>query len=329
MKTVRGWMESTARAMATLLLAAAAASPGTAAAYPGKPVRIVVPISPGSATDVVVRVVAEKLSAALKQPVVVENRPGAGTTLAAAAVAREQADGHTLLANSTAHTVVPWIYPKLPYDAERDFAPVATLASLPNVLVVPAAKGLRSVQDVLQAARAQPLALNYASAGTGTSTHLAAEKFRLATGIAATHVPYKGTPEALAATVAGDVDFFFAPVSSVLPHIKTGALLALAVSGSSPAPGLPNLRRLADAGVPGADAEFWIGLFAPKGTPAAVVERLNREVNAILARPEVAEKLTTLGATPRSMSASSFGALVRSDLQAHRDLVRAAGLKAD
>jgi tripartite-type tricarboxylate transporter receptor subunit TctC len=234
-----------------------------------------------------------------------------------------------LLANSTAHTVVPWIYPKLPYDAQRDFAAVATLASLPNVLVVPASKGYRSVNDVLQAARARPNALNYASAGSGTSTHLAAEKFRLATGIAAVHVPYKGTPEALAATVAGDVDFFFAPASSVLPHIKSGALVALSVSASSQAPGLPNVRTLSDAGVPGADAEFWIGLFAPKGTPASVINRLNREVHAILAMPDVVEKLAALGATPRPMSASSFDAMVRSDLQAHRELVRATGLKPD
>jgi len=323
------WKRTAASGFAVLLCVLTATTPAAAADYPTRPVRVVVPISPGSATDVVVRVVAEKLATVLKQPVIVENRPGAGTTIAAGAVAREAADGYTLLANSTAHTVVPWTYARLSYNAEKDFVGVATLVTLPNVLVVSSAKGYHSVQELLQAARARPGALNYASAGSGTSTHLAAEKFRLATGIVATHVPYRGTPEALTATVAGEVDFFFAPATSVLPHIRSGALTALAISGTSAAPGLPHVRRLAEAGLSNADAEFWVGLFAPAGTPVDVVQRLNREINSALAAPEVVEKLAALGATPRPMSAAAFEALLRADFQANRELVRATGLRAD
>jgi len=319
--------------LASVALAPAAfcASPGAGAegAYPVKPIRIIVPISPGSATDMVVRVVAERLQAALGQAIVVENRVGAGTTIGTAAVAREAPDGYTLLAQSTAHTVIPWIYPRLPYKVDRDFAAVATLATLPNVLVAPEAKGYRTVRDLVRAAKARPGVLNYGSAGRGTSTHLAAEKFRLATGIAAVHVPYKGTPEALNATIAGDVDYFFAPITSAMAQVQSGKLVALGVAASDRAPAMPGVPTLSEAGISNANIDFWIGLLAPAGTPAKVIERLNREVGVALSSKSVADRLAGVGATPRVMSPRAFDDLIRKDLRANGELVKKAAITAD
>ena len=263
--------------------------------YPSKPVRFIVPFSAGSGTDIAARAVGEVMSRGLGQPVVIENRPGAGGTIAAAAVAKGEADGHTVLVPSSGHAVNPALYPNLPYDTLKDLAGVTPLVAMPNVLVVSPARGWKSVADLVAAAKAKPGALNYASAGVGSATHFNAEKFRLQAGLTAVHVPFKGTPEAMTDVVGGRSDWFFAPLSSALPLIRDGKLQALAVSTARRSALLPDVPTTVEAGVPGSDYTFWVALVVPAATPAAAVARLQQEAAKALATPELVERLAKLG----------------------------------
>src|SRR6185436_2381202 len=266
-----------------------------AAAWPAKPLRAIVPVGAGSSTDIVHRLVLEKLSAGLGQPIVVENRVGAGGTIGTAAVAKAEADGYTLLASGSAHTIAPALYKSLPYDPARDFAPVVPLGISPSVLVVSPAKGIESAEALVAAAKAHPGALNFSSVGVGTATHLSAERFVSSAGIQAVHVPFKGGAEAMLEVIAGRVDFFFGPIALVLPHIREGKLRALAVNGSSRNSVLPDVPTLGEAGVARAEYPIWFALFVPARTPAEVVNRLNRETLTALRVPKVREKLASLG----------------------------------
>jgi tripartite-type tricarboxylate transporter receptor subunit TctC len=319
------------RTFRTLLIAlatlAAWAPPAHAQPWPSKPVKLVVPFTPGSATDIIARTLGERLSAALGQPVVVENRAGAGGTIGAAAVAQAAPDGYTLLVQSSGHTVNPHIYTSLPYDTLRDFAGVTPLVTLPNVLIVSPGKGYRSVADLVAAAKAKPGALNYASAGTGSATHMNSEKFRVAAGIDAVHVPMKGTPEAITETISGRVDWFFAPLVSAGPMIKDGKALALGVGTSQRSALLPDVPTTVEAGVPGSDYTFWIGLFAPAKTPREIVDRLQQEVVKVMNSPETKERLASLGAEPWTMSSAAFDDYVKQELAANASIVKAAGIK--
>jgi tripartite-type tricarboxylate transporter receptor subunit TctC len=308
-----------------LALAATAAS---AQAYPSKPVKLVVPFSAGSGTDIAARAVGEVLARNLGQPVVVENRPGAGGTIAAAAVAKGEADGHTILVPSSGHAVNPSIYPTLPYDTLKDLTGVTPLVSMPNVLVVNPSRGWKTVADLVAAAKAKPGALNFASAGMGSATHFNAEKFRLQAGIDAVHVPFKGTPEAISDIVGGRSDFFFAPLSSALPLIREGRLQALAVSTARRSSLLPEVPTTVEAGVPGSDYSFWVAFVVPAATPAAVVARLQQETAKALATPELVEKLAKLGAEPFVMGSAEFNAFIRSEVEVGARVAKAAGLKA-
>ena len=310
--------------LALALVATAAFAQG----FPSKPIKLIVPFSAGSGTDIVARTVGEAMAKGLGQPVVVENKPGAGGTLAAAAVARGEADGHTVLVPSSGHAVNPSIYPNLSYDTLKDLTGVTPLVAMPNVLVVSPARGWKNVADLEAAAKAKPGALNYASAGVGSATHFNAEKFRLQAGLDAVHVPFKGTPEAISDIIGGRCDWFFAPLSSALPLIRDGKLQALAVSTARRSSLLPDVPTTVEAGVPGSDYTFWVAFVVPAATPAAAVQRLQQEAAKALAQPELIEKLAKIGAEPMLMPSAEFNVFIRNEVEVAARVAKAANLKA-
>ena len=291
-------------------------------------ITIIVPFTPGSATDVTARLVGEKLAAALGTLVVIQNRPGAGGTIGAAQVAKAPPDGYTLLVHSAGHLVNSAIYPNLGYDTLKDFAGVAPLATLPNVLVTAPGR-FADVADLVRQAKAAPGKLDYASAGNGSATHMNAEVFRLAAGIAAQHVPFRGTPEAMTETMSGRIDWFFAPLVSSLSLIRDGKLKALAVGTATRSPVLPQVPTTVEAGVPGSQYQFWVGLFAPAKTPRPIVDRLNAEIAKMMAAPDVRERLAQLGAEPFVMPPAAFDAFLVSETAKAQDIVRKAGIRFD
>jgi tripartite-type tricarboxylate transporter receptor subunit TctC len=311
-----------------VLLASATAPAAWAQAWPSKPVRIIVPFTPGSGTDIIARSVGEKLSAALGQPFIIDNRPGAGGTIGASQVAKSPADGYTLLVHSAGHAANAAIYPNLNYDTVNDFAGISLLATLPNVMVVPPGR-YKNVHDVIATAKAKPGTLNYGSAGAGSATHMNAEKFRASAQFDAVHVPFKGTPEALTETMAGRIDFFFAPLVSALPLIKDKRLTALAVGSAKRSSLLPDVPTTVEAGVPNSEFNFWIGMLAPANTPKDVIARLNQEVQKVLQLPEVRERFASLGAEPQPTSAAQFDAFIKSEVVSLGAIVKAAGIKAN
>ena len=300
-----------------------------AQAWPTKPLRGVVPVGAGSSTDIVHRLVLEQLSAALGQPIVVENRTGAGGTIGTAVVAKAEPDGHTLLANGLAHTIAPALYKSLPYDAARDFVPVVPVGISPSVLVVSPARGIKTVQSLVTAAKARPGALNFSSVGIGTATHLSAERFASSAGIEVVHVPFKGGAEAMLDVVAGRVDFFFGPVALVLAQVRDKKLLGLAVNSTNRSATLPDVPTLHEAGYPGAEYPIWFGLFAPAKTPQAIVEKLNQETLKVLQLRGLREKLSGLGVDPMPMTPVDFKLFVAKEFALNASLAKQAGLKAE
>jgi len=316
--------------MRSILLAGLLALSGSAAlaqAYPSRPIKFLVPFSPGSGTDIIARTVGEAMSKNIGQPVIVENKPGAGGTIAAAQVARGEADGYTVLIHSSGHALNPAIYPNLPYDTLRDLTGITPLASMPNVLVVSPARGWKTVADLVAAAKVKPGQLNYASAGIGSATHMHAEKFRLQAGIEAQHVPFKGTPEALTDVIGGRNDWFFAPLSAALPLVREGKLQALAVSTPTRAAVLPAVPTSVEAGVPGSDYIFWVAMIVSSATPPAVMQRLHDEALKVLADRDVKERLAGLGAEPFPLAQDAFNAFIRVEVDAAAKIARAANLK--
>jgi tripartite-type tricarboxylate transporter receptor subunit TctC len=296
--------------------------------WPAKPLRAIVPFGAGSTTDIVPRVVFEQLSVGLGQSIVVENRTGAGGTIGAGFVAKADPDGYTILVHSNAHTISPSLYPNLGYDPARDFSAVAPLGTMPNVMVVPLAKGWKTVGDLVALGKAKPGALNFSSVGVGSATHLSAERFRFSAGVDAMHVPFKGGAEAMTEVIAGRIDFFFGPVGLVLPHVQEGKLSALVVNGAKRSSALPNVPTTLEAGF--ADAEFpsWFGLFLPAKTPRDVVDKLHRETLKALQAPRVREKLAALGLEPMVMTPNEFDAHIQKEIAANMALVKATGIKA-
>jgi tripartite-type tricarboxylate transporter receptor subunit TctC len=292
----------------------------------GQAIKLIVPFTAGSGTDVVARLLGEKLGPALDTTIVVDNRAGAGGTVGAAVVAKAPADGYTLLVHSAGHLVNPALYPNLSYDTIKDFAGVTALASLPNVLVT-APGHFNDVRDLVEQARNKPGAFNYGSAGNGSATHMNAEVFRFAAGIQAQHIPFKGTPEALNEVVAGRIDWFFAPMVSALSLVQSGKLKALAVGTAKRSDVLPQVPTTAEAGVPGSEYLFWVGLFAPAKTPAPIVDRLQLEVARIMTSTEMRERLDKLGAEPFVMAAAVFNKFVVDETAKSQQIVRAAGIK--
>jgi len=295
--------------------------------FPAKQIRVVVPITAGSATDTVVRAVAEKMRSNLGQTLLIDNRPGAGTTIGASIVAKSLPDGYTLLANSTAQTANPYLYKNLPYDGVGDFVGVTPLASMPNILVVSASSPFKTVGDLVAAAKARPGQLNYASAGSGTGTHLSAEKFRIAANIVAEHIPLKGSPEAITEIISGRLDWYFAPGVTVINLIKEGKLRALAVGSKNRSSLFPNLPTTEEAGVPGSALNFWVALFAPAKTPKDILEKLNMEANAALQSQEVKAIFSRLGAEPMTQSVAEFNKGLEEEFRITQALVNMANIK--
>jgi tripartite-type tricarboxylate transporter receptor subunit TctC len=311
---------------AAMLLLCAAPGLADAQAWPTKPVRVIVPFTAGSATDIMARTVTQRLAEQLHQSFIVENRPGAGGTIGVGLVARAEPDGYTVLVHSSSYTITPTTYPNTPYNTERDLAGVTPLALVPQVLVISPAKGLKTVQDLVRAAKAKPGVFTYASAGIGTATQLNAERFRLGAGIDAVHVPFKGTPEALTEIVAGRVDYYFCPVNAVLPLIADGKLLALAMGSTKRSAALPNVPTTLEEGVPNSDYNFWVGMFVPAKTSRAIVERLYAETNAALDAPQVQASMKNLGAEKMLMKPAEFDTYIRNEIKTNAVLVKAAGI---
>lgn len=322
-------MTFTRRALAATVAALALATPFAATAqgaYPNKPIRVIVPFPAGSTTDIIARAITDKMGQSMGQQLVVENKGGASGTIGQALVAQSAPDGYTIMVHSSSHTVSPHTFAKLPFDTLADFAPVTPISSTPNVLVMSPAKNIKTLQQLLAAARAKPGSMNFASAGQGSATHLNAEKFKLAANIQATNIPFKGSAEAVTEVMAGRVDYYFSPIAPVIGQIRNGQLVPLAVGSARRASALPDVPTTAEAGVPGSEFNFWIGMFAPGKTPREIVERLHAEVVKAINTPEVKERFATLGADAWTLKPEQFDAYVREEIRNNAALVKAAGL---
>ena len=315
-----------ATALGAALLAFSALA--TAQSYPNKPVHLIISFTPGSSTDIVGRIVAAKLSEMWGQPVVPENRAGAGGSIGSAVVAKADPDGYTLLVNSNAHTVNPAIYAKLPYDTLKDFTDIVPLAVQPNVLTVRPDGPYKNVMDLVNAAKAKPGVLNIGHAGIGSGTHLTTEKFIAAAGhIKIVQVPFKGTPEVITAMFSGNVDAYWAPISAAMGAIKGGKLRPLAVSTPQRNPQLPDVPTPAEAGIKGTESPLWFGLWGPAKMPQDVVNKINADVRKALADPSVKERLVNGGNDTMNMSPDQFAKLVRDEIDANKRVLAAAGVK--
>jgi tripartite-type tricarboxylate transporter receptor subunit TctC len=326
---MRSTVIASALAAAALASAVTAAHGADAAAsFPNRPIRIVVGFTPGGQPDIAARVVAPKLYEALGQQVVVDNRPGAGSTIGTRIVAEASPDGHTLLSVSASHVISPVIYTNLAYDVKKDFAGVSMMATACYVLTVAPSLGIKSVQELITLAKAKPGQLNYGSAGTGSATHFAGELLKHSSGIDVLHVPYKGIPEALTDTISGRVQFFMAPIGSSLNLIRDGKLRALGVSTPARVRVQPDIPTIAESGVPGFRWESWSGLLAPAKTPRPVIDKLNREITRVLRLPDVQQRLTAIGLEPVPTTPAEFDKLIAEQLVVVAKLAKTAGIQA-
>lgn len=302
---------------------------GTAVAdaWPSKPIRAIIPFSAGSATDIIPRAVFEQLAIELGQPIIVENRPGGGGTVGVGGVVRAEPDGYTLLANSSAHTIAPWIVPNIPYDTANDLAAVIAIGKNPNVLVVSPEKGWKTIHDMVAAAKSRPGSFNFGSAGVGTATHISAERLRQSAGLQAVHVPYRGGPEAITGVLGGHVDFYYCPISTAIPLIRDGRLLGLAVSTPTRASALPEIPTSLEAGFANSDSTIWYGVFAPAKTPREIVDRLHAATVKVLQSPALKQRLAQLAVEPMPMKPAEFDRLVREEIAANEAVIKAAVIK--
>ena len=294
--------------------------------WPNRPLKVIVPAAAGSTVDIIPRIVFEQLSLQLGQPFIAENRAGAGTTIGSALVAKAEPDGHTILVNSSAHSIAPALYPNLSYRPASDFAAVIPLGVTPSVLVVPPQRGWKTVADFVSAAKAAPKSLNFSSVGVGSATHLSAERFVAAAGLQAVHVPFRGGAEAMTEVIAGRIDFFFGPVALVLPHITEGTLVALAVNTDDRSRALPQIPTLAEARLKNAEYPFWIGMFVPERTPRAIVDKLHNEALQALNAPKVRDRLAALGVEPMPMKPREFDAYIKKAIETDAGLAKAIGM---
>lgn len=294
--------------------------------YPTKTIRIIVPLTAGAGADIAARIIAQRMNEHWKQPVIVENRPGAGGQIGTAAVVKAAPDGHTLMVQSSSHAANPAIYKSLPYDPLTDLADVAMLGKTPYVMVSAGSGPYKSLKALLDAARARPGELAYASAGLGTSTHLAAEYLTGMAGVRMIHVPFKGSPEALQDVLGGRSAFYLAPVNVAVGLLKDRKLNPLGVSTTRRAEVLPEVPTLAEQGLPGYEVTLWFGLWAPAATPPQVVQKLNNAVNAIVFEPPVREQFGKLGIQPAPMKLEEFARFVRSEIDVYRKIVRQANI---
>jgi tripartite-type tricarboxylate transporter receptor subunit TctC len=312
---------------ASVVAAALGTAPSHAQEWPMRqPIRVLVALTPGSAIDLVSRLVFEQVSKQIGQTIVIENRSGASQTLAAGAVARAEADGYTILAAGSALAVVPSTVTNLAVNVQSDLTPIGLLANVPLVMVVNPAKGYKTVNDFVAAAKAKPSSFTYGSGGRGDSTHLAAERFRLAAGFEGLYVPFRGAPEVLTEVMAGRLDFYMSPAAPAMSSIEGGKLQALAVSSSARGITLPHVPTTTEAGFANSDYEFWVGAFAPAATPRAIVDRLNREVRTALETQSVRDRLKTMGGSPTPMTAQAFADQFNREVGVNAGLVKSVGL---
>ena len=295
--------------------------------YPSKPIRIVVPYPPGGGADTTARLIGPKLQEALGETVVVDNRPGAGGMIGDDTVAKAAPDGHTLLLGAFAHAVNPALYPKMPFKTPDDFAPISLLVTVPELLVITPSHPAKSVAELVAMAKAEPGKLLYASSGNGTAQHLAAELFRLRTGIDIGHVPYKGGGLAVADVAAGHVPFYFGNMTAALPQARAGRVRALAVTSAERSPAAPDVPTIAEAGVKDCEISEWNGLLAPAGTPAAVIARLHEEMAKIMRMSDIREKFADLGATPIGSTPQELATFIRAEMVKWAEVVKAANIK--
>jgi tripartite-type tricarboxylate transporter receptor subunit TctC len=314
------------RAAAAVLLAASAACAVAQPALPDRPVRLIVPYATGGSTDLLARLVAPKLTERWGQQVIVDNRPGGNTIIGTQAVTRSVPDGQTALMMAIAHTIIPNLMP-VPYDPVRDFTPLGTISRGELVLVVHPSVGANSLQELAALARAKPGTLNYASASTGGPLHLAGELFNMLAGVKTTHIPYKGGGPAMTDLLGGHVQMMFAATAEAIPNIRAGRLRALAVSGDGRSPTLPQVPTFAEAGMPGFTAKNWFGMLAPAGTPAPAVDRWAGALAAVLAAPDIRERMQAQGMEPWISTPAQFGALLKADLALYAKIVKTAGIR--
>ena len=313
----------TALTSATTMMAFSAAAQD----YPNKPIRMVVPLTAGSGADIAGRIIARHLSESWKQPVVVENRPGAGGQIGTQAVVKADADGYTILVQSASHAANPAIYKALPYDPLKDLADVAILGVTPYVMVTAKGGAYPNIKALIDAAKARPGTIPFASAGVGSSTHLSAEYFAQVAGLKMLHIPYKGSPEAISDSIAGRTAFYMAPINTVVGQMKEGKLAAFGVSTRKRADVLPDIPTLAEQGLHDFDITLWFGMWVPGGTPPAIVNKLNAEVTAILQKTEVKEQFAKLGITSAAMKPDEFGRFVREQIGVYQKVVKSAGIE--
>jgi tripartite-type tricarboxylate transporter receptor subunit TctC len=314
--------------MRKLLLAFAAlafAAAAQAQPYPNRPIKIIVPFGPGGFTDVAARILQKELAPAIGQPIVIENRPGAGSTIGTDAVAKAQPDGYTLVMISTAHVISPHLYKQMPYDPIRDFTPVMKLAEGPYVLVVHPSLPAKSVAELVALAKAQPGTIDYASSGNGSAQHLVGALFTTMAGVNLNHVPYKGSNQAMNDVLGGQVKVSFVGVPNALPKLHSGKLKALGVSTGKRYAELPDVPTIAEAGVPGYDATIWLGLLAPPGTPREIVQKVNAEITRVLSQPEAKKLMASAGVDVATSTPEEFGKLMQSELDRWGKVVRETG----
>jgi tripartite-type tricarboxylate transporter receptor subunit TctC len=311
------------------LLLAACCGFAQAQAYPAKPIRLIVPYSPGAGTDAISRILAQKVGESLGQQIVVDNRPGAGGTIGTEIVAHAPADGYTLLFAPTSHAINPNLYAKLPFDTQKDFAPISVVASLPVVLAVEAALPARNVAELVALAKSRPGQLTMASSGNGSVFHLTGEMFKGAAGVNILHVPFKGGAPAVAALIGGQVNMAFETSVTLVPHIKSGKLRALAVASAKRITILPEVPTLAEAGYPGILSENWYGLYAPAGTPREIVSRLYSELERAIHSPDVRDKLAQQGAEIRENTPEQTAAFLNAEMAKWAKVIRDSGAKVD
>jgi tripartite-type tricarboxylate transporter receptor subunit TctC len=297
--------------------------------YPAKPLRFILPFPPGGGTDILGRLIAERLSASLGQPVVTENRGGAGGNLGAEAAARSAPDGYTLLLAAPTIAISPSLYASLNYDPLRDFAPISLVATVPNVMITNPAVGAQTLQEFIALAKAKPGSMNFGSGGNGTSNHLAGELFNLLTGARLVHVPYKGVNLAMNDLLAGNVHLVVIGIPAAAPHIKAGKLRALAILARQRSDALPEVPTIAEAGMPDFEVTTWYGVLAPAGTPRAIIDRLNGELRKIMYARDLQERLAAMATEPVTSTPEEFAAYIKQEMAKWGDVVRKAGLKAD
>jgi len=295
--------------------------------WPAKPVKVVIPLTAGSATDVMARIVFDQVSQQVGQPFIIENRPGAGNSIGMNAVAKAEPDGYTILANSSTHSVSPAVRATMPLDTVNDLSAIIPFGNMPVVMAFSPKRGFKTLKEYVDWAKANPGKANYSSAGAGNSSHLNGELFRLAAGIEAVHLPFKGAPEAMTEVIAGRSDFYFAPLVNANPLLKDGQLVALAVSGSQRASALPDVPTTAQAGFANSEYNFWAGVFVPVKTPAAIKEKLYQEIAKALAHPNVASKLKELGADPMPITSAQYDALVKKEIETNSKIAKAANIR--